>query len=215
MTTFTHAGPDSFLLKLTGAVHRRFAHSRRVRVLAESIRDLGITPGRWLDIGCGDGRLAQAVMELVPGVDILGVDVKPRPDAVIPVNRTDGQSLDFPDNAFSGAILVDVLHHGDDPAAMLAEAARISRRSIIIKDHLCANLVDRCVLSFMDWFGNAPSGVDCPRRYLSLPQWDALFRETELNLEVMRIKLGLYPVTFRLLFERNMHFIARLAPIDG
>jgi SAM-dependent methyltransferase len=214
MTTYPHAAPDSLFLKLTGAVHQQCAHSRRVRVLAKSIHDLGLAPGRWLDIGCGDGRLAQAVMNLSPDVEIVGVDVKPRGDAVIPVGAIDGHHLDYPDATFTGAILVDVLHHAEDPAAVLAEASRVSRRTIIVKDHLCRNMVDRLILSFMDWFGNAPSGVECPQHYLSMDEWNVLFHRTGLNPEVLRIKLGLYPVAFRLLFDRGMHFITRLAPIN-
>ena len=214
MTACAHVRPDSLFLKLTGAIHQRCASSRRVRVLAAAIRDLGITPGRWLDIGCGDGRLAQAVMESTPDVEIVGVDVRPRPDAVIPVSTMDGQHLNYPDGAFTGTILVDVLHHAKEPVAVLTEAARVSRRAIIIKDHLCRNTVDRLILSFMDWFGNAPSGVECPRRYLSPSQWEALFRQTRLNPEVLRSRLDLYPAAFRWLFDRDMHFVARLEKGD-
>ena len=213
MTTCAYAGPDSLLLRLTGAVHRRCAHSRRVRALAEVICGLGITPGRWLDIGCGDGQLAQAIMMSNPGVEIVGVDVKPRCDAVIPVDAIDGKRLDYPDAFFDGAILVDVLHHADDPAAILAEAVRVSR-TIIIKDHLCRGTVDRLTLSFMDWFGNAPWGVSCPGNYLSLEQWNGLFRRTRLHLDVFCTKLGLYPAAFRFLFERGLHFAARLTRVD-
>ncbi len=214
MTTCANARLDSLFLKLTGAVHRRCTHSRRVRVLAAAIGDLGMPAGRWLDVGCGDGRLARAVMELNPDVEIVGVDVRPRSDAVIPVGTTDGQHLNYPDGAFAGTILVDVLHHAKDPAAVLAEAARVSRGAIIIKDHLCRSSLDRLILSFMDWFGNAPSGVDCPRGYLSPSQWETLFHRTQLRAEAQRSRLGLYPAAFRWLFERNMHFIARLEKGD-
>lgn len=148
-----------------------------------------------------------------PGVEIVGVDVKPRCDAVIPVERIDGKRLDYPDEFFDGAILVDVLHHTDDPAAILAEAVRVSR-TIIIKDHLCRGTVDRLTLSFMDWFGNAPSGVSCPGNYLSMEQWNVLFRRTRLHLDVFRTKLGLYPAAFHFLFERGLHFAARLTQVD-
>jgi len=201
------------LLRLTGAVHRRCAHSRRVRVLAEVLSGLGITAGRWLDIGCGDGQLAQAIMTAHRGVEIVGVDIQPRCDAVIPVERIDGRRLDYPDGFFDGAILVDVLHHTDDPAAILTEAVRVSR-TIIIKDHLCRGTVDRLTLSFMDWFGNAPSGVNCPGHYLSTEQWIALFRQTRLHLDVLCTKLGLYPAAFNFLFERGLHFAARLTRVD-
>ncbi|MGQ9649538.1 MAG: class I SAM-dependent methyltransferase [Phycisphaerae bacterium] len=213
MTTSAYARPDSLLLGLTGAVHRRCVHSRRVRALAEVISGLGITPGRWLDIGCGDGQLAQAIMMSNPGVEIVGVDVKPRCDAVIPVDTIDGKRLHYPDAFFDGAILVDVLHHTDDPAAILAEAVRVSR-TIIIKDHLCRGTVDRLTLSFMDWFGNAPWGVSCPGNYLSMEQWNGLFRRTRLHLDVISTKLGLYPAAFRFLFERGLHFAARLTRAD-
>jgi ubiquinone/menaquinone biosynthesis C-methylase UbiE len=122
----------------------------------------------------------------------------------------DGEHLNYPDGAFAGTMLVDVLHHTNGPEAVLAEAARVSRHAVIIKDHLCRNTVDRLILSFMDWFGNAPSGIDCPRRYLSPSQWEDLFHQTRLSPKAMRSRLSLYPFAFRWLFERNMHFVARL-----
>ena len=58
-----------------------------------------------------------------------------RETAAIPVTIYDGRTLPFEAAAFDALIIVDVLHHADDPALLLREAARVARRSILIKDH--------------------------------------------------------------------------------
>ncbi|MDP4006088.1 bifunctional 2-polyprenyl-6-hydroxyphenol methylase/3-demethylubiquinol 3-O-methyltransferase UbiG [Methylobacterium sp. NEAU K] len=88
-------------------------------------------PGkRILDIGCGPGTLAKRLAE--DGAAVTGVDpgeaALAKARAAMPGARFEiasGEALPFPDASFDGAVLLNALHHVPDPAAALAEAARI------------------------------------------------------------------------------------------
>jgi SAM-dependent methyltransferase len=166
---------------------------------------------RILDVGCGSGALARRLMEERKDVQIRGLDVLRREDAEIPVDLFDGRSLPHPDRSFDGVLFVDVLHHTDDPLSLLREAARVSSRCVIIKDHLLRGLFARVTLRGMDWVGNARHGVALPYNYWRPEQWERAFEEAGLHVEVWEPRLGLYPAPAAWIFERSLHFLARLA----
>ena len=149
---------------MIGALHEQHVARRRERVLAAHLARR-LPQGSVLDVGCGDGRLARAVTALRADLEIRGIDVLRRRDTAIPVALFDGQSLPYEDGAFDCVVFVDVLHHTDDPAALLREAARVSRGAILVKDHLCESSSARARLRFMDWLGNARHGVALPYNY--------------------------------------------------
>ena len=62
---------------------------------------------------------------------------------------------------------MDVLHHADDAAKVMAEAGRVARKHIIIKDHLTDGFLNEPVLKFMDYVGNKRHGVALPYYYMS------------------------------------------------
>ena len=147
------------------AVHARMVFGRRIRVLSEHIA-AQLSGGSVLDVGCGDGTLAQAVMHLKPETQFQGIDVFLRPTVAIPAQVYDGQTIPFADNSFDWVTICDVLHHTDDPAAVLAECARVARRGVVIKDHLREGLFAGPTLRFMDWVGNRGHDVRLPYNYL-------------------------------------------------
>ena len=92
--------------------------------------------GRWLDFGCADGGYAAALLNCgASAVD--GVDVEPDriAEAVsrnlenASFSHVDNSSLPFPDNAFDGAFVNEVLEHVDDEQAALREIHRVLRVS--------------------------------------------------------------------------------------
>jgi hypothetical protein len=64
----------------------------------------------------------------------------------------------------------------------------------------------------MDWVGNAHHGVDLRYDYWTGNEWETAFREAGLVPTELRRHLGLYAWPARLLFERGLHFVARLEP---
>ena len=149
-------------------------------------------------------------MALRPDVRIEGIDVLVRPDTAIPVTEYDGSHIPFPDDSFDAAILVDVLHHTDDPGLVLAEAARVARHGVLVKDHFRNGLLAGPTLRFMDWVGNASHGVRLPYNYLSRREWMALWQRLDLSPEALETRIGLYPQPFDAVFGRGLHFVSLL-----
>ncbi|MEM8865786.1 MAG: methyltransferase domain-containing protein [Planctomycetota bacterium] len=197
-------------LRSVEVVHQRHVAGRRVRVLSEHLAEAIPADSTVLDVGCGDGEIAWTVGKLRPDLDIRGVDVLVRPGTRIPVEPYDGATLPYADNSYDVVTLVDVLHHCDQPVETLREATRVARRAVVIKDHLRQGFAGRQTLRFMDWVGNHRYGVALPYNYLSPAEWQSAFAEVGATVEWRRDRLGLYPAPFSLLFDRRLHFVARL-----
>jgi SAM-dependent methyltransferase len=165
-----------------------------------------------LDIGCGDGEIAWLLQERRPDVTLRGVDVLVRERTQVPVEKFDGRTLPFADGSFDAVTFVDVLHHCERPVALLAEARRVARRAIVIKDHMLRGFGAQRTLRFMDGVGNRRYGVVLPYNYLRPGEWADAFASLELTVEQMDERLGLYPWPFSLAFDRRLHFMARLVP---
>lgn len=193
-----------------GKVHEALVFGRRVEVLARELAAQLPRDARVLDIGCGSGDIAAAVMARRPDVRIEGVDVLVRPNTRLPVTAYDGARLPHPDRSFDVAMMVDVLHHTDDPAAVLAEARRVSRQGVLIKDHFRDGLLAGPTLRFMDWVGNAPHGVRLPYNYLSGEEWRSIWTRLGLAPTGLKDRLGIYPAPFSWLFDRRLHFVTLL-----
>lgn len=192
-------------------IHNQLVFKRRIRVLAEELAARLPRGARVLDIGCGSGHLAAAIMAQRPDVRIDGVDVLVRPDTAITVSEYDGKTIPFGDGAYDFAMLVDVLHHTDDPAAVLAEASRVAAQGVLVKDHYQDGPVAGLILRFMDFVGNASHGVRLPYNYLARHQWQAIWQRLGLMPRQQGEDLGIYPMPFDLVFGRGLHFVTMLA----
>jgi ubiquinone/menaquinone biosynthesis C-methylase UbiE len=113
---------------------------RRARRLMDHVRVWLPTEGRVLDLGSGTGHLsAQLAREL--GLEVVTADVS---DIHVvgppPVLIADG-ALPFEEKTFSAALLLFMLAYPNDPAGVLAEAARVSRGPIILVQSLHSSRV--------------------------------------------------------------------------
>jgi SAM-dependent methyltransferase len=203
---------DPLARHLAAPMHSSLVSSRRCQRLSRALAGLiGDQEVGGLDIGCGDGAIAKQIESLLPRVKFTGADVIVRADALVEVIKYDGMNLPFEDKSFDFSMLVDVLHHTQQPALVLKEAARVTRSFIVIKDHYCENARDQAILAFMDWVGNRAHGVALPYNYQSRASWEGIFAACDLNKEEVVEALNLYPFPFSLIFERGLHFAARLA----
>ena len=123
----------------------------------------------------------------------------------------DGEKIPFDDRSFDVVMFVDVLHHTQDPMVLLREAARVSRVSILLKDHNDNGVFSNTTLRMMDWVGNSPHGVALPYNYWKRRAWDAAFAEVGVEPKVKIEKLGLYPALIDKVCGRQLHFIASLS----
>lgn len=190
-------------------LHAGWIAGRRVTILSALLAPLVPTRARILDVGCGDGRLAATLARLRPDVTVHGVDVLVRPDAAIPVDGFDGDRIPAGDGSVDVVLLVDVLHHAEDPEALLREAARVAP-VVLVKDHLREGWLAGPTLRFMDGVGNRRFGVALPHHYWRRQEWAAAFRRIGLSVQDWNEEVPLYPFPASLLFGRSLHFVARL-----
>ena len=54
----------------------------------------------------------------------------------MPVTAFDGRVIPMAARSVDVVTMFDVLHHADDPPALLAEAARVARTCVVLKDHV-------------------------------------------------------------------------------
>lgn len=191
-------------------IHARFIYGRRLRVLGGYLAGWIPENANLLDVGCGDGRLTYLVCAMRPDIFARGIDVLEHPATAIPVQTFDGRTIPFPDASFDVVMLVDVLHHADDPETLLSEAGRVADTCILLKDHLLQGWLARPTLHFMDWVGNARHGVALPYNYWREERWRLAFASLSLDLSHWETKLGLYPPPVGWVFDRSLHFVARL-----
>jgi len=197
-------------MRWVDALHEIRVHQRRTRVLAEAASGLLPKNLRVLDVGCGDGLFAAKLSELRPDLKIQGVEVLPRKGCRIPVVAFDGRNLPFPSAGFDACLLIDVLHHTESPAALLAEASRVGFGLVLLKDHLKEGFAAGRCLRFMDVVGNRRHNVALPFNYLNSDQWSQVLSVCNLSAVKTDPLNELYPFPANLIFGRRLSFMALL-----
>jgi SAM-dependent methyltransferase len=194
--------------------HHRAIHVPRVERIS---RALAAQIGRarsLLDVGCGDGSVAQAIGAAVGAEEVAGVDVLVRPETAMPVTPYDGEHLPFPDGAFEAVVLSDVLHHCPRPDVVLREALRVSARLVAIKDHFRFGNASAAILLAMDVIGNAAPAVHVEGAYFSAGEWAALVEGAGARFTALTWPLQIHDYPFRLITQDRLQFAATLEPIE-
>ena len=199
-------------MKLLDSIHGNYVFNRRISVLAQRIAPLFPQGARVLDVGCGDGAFAQALMTLRPDVSVDGIDVLVRPETKIPVTAFDGLDIPAADKSYDALLFVDVLHHADDPTTLLKDAARVAKGCIVIKDHLKDRPFAGPILAFMDRVGNARHGIALPYHYWRKAEWDQAFGLMNVRPDHWDTDLKIYPAWADWFFGGSLHFVGRLVP---
>ena len=198
-------------------IHERYSSKRRALRLRDNIADFIpclSNPGQHisvLDVGCGRGELAYLILRKRQDISLVGIDILDQEKKCIPVKIFDGKTIPYGDFSFDVVTIIDVLHHTNVPLLLLREAKRVSRKYIIIKDHTLNGFLAGPTLKFMDIVGNKRFGVSLPYNYWTKEKWSEAFDILGLKIEIWKTSLRLYPWPASLVFDRALHFIARLS----
>lgn len=90
--------------------------------------------GRVLDLGCATGNYCIHLKNL--GYDIAGADVQPEYVRIAKSRGVEAYVIEdgvpFPDRSFDSVLLFEVLEHLTDPVAVLKEARRVCRGTVLV-----------------------------------------------------------------------------------
>jgi len=150
-------------------------------------------------------------MQKRPDIVIKGLDVLLRKKTHIPVEMYEGHDLPYADSSFDTVMFVDVLHHSESIEHLLLEAIRLTRKTIIIKDHLKNGLLAGPTLRLMDNIGNTRFNVELVYNYWPRNKWMRTIAAMGLSICDWQEKLSIYPWPINLLFDRSLHFVAALS----
>ena len=193
-------------------LHLAYGPGRRRRVLCERFVSRIPQAATVLDVGCGDGAILSHLAALRSDVESAGIDVRVRPNAAISVEAYDGVTIPHDDGAFDVVLLVDVLHHCDDPERTLREAARVAGGCVLVKDHVPNGPFGSRLLRFMDDVANRRVGLNpVPLEdYWQEERWLEIVDRCGLVVEAWSDRIHLYPRPIDWVFGRSLHFVAEL-----
>jgi len=148
-----------------------------------------IDSGTVLDLGSGDGLLLDLLRKR--GITGRGLDLSEKG-----VNKANSKGLDtkvfdfgssrlpFPDNSFDTIVMLDILEHLYDPQSLLREAARVSKKNIIVGVPNFSSLPAR----LQTLMGRVPENNQ-PKKghvfWFNLPVLQKLFSRANLSLVLL------------------------------
>ena len=160
---------------------------RRPHYQAVMLREMAalwdVSHRKVLDVGGGNGLVAEAIKQLFPVEQVVSIDIADRfaPGLSISTQTYDGEALPFPNRSFDCVVLNNMLHHVPHAARapLLRECRRVAGGGpLYIKDHLAVSALDHTRLRALDWLGNVPFKGMIEAQYLTARDWDALCRES-------------------------------------
>jgi ubiquinone/menaquinone biosynthesis C-methylase UbiE len=129
----------------TGNTYDKYASSNPIerRLMATFLERLDeslpkVEPARILEVGVGEGEVADRVSRRYPGAFVTGIDL---PDPTLAdhwssrrfaASFADIGWLPFPDDSFDLVLAIEVLEHVPDPALALRELRRVARRDVVL-----------------------------------------------------------------------------------
>jgi ubiquinone/menaquinone biosynthesis C-methylase UbiE len=196
------------------AVLHKPIYARRIQILSSLIAEQLRENDRVLDIGSGSGELAAQIAKRASDnqrtISIQGAEKHPRGDEAVETIAFDGYTIPVDDGHYDVTILADVVHHEEDYMKLLREAVRVTKRYLIIKDHVANGFLAYPRICFMDWAANNPYGVKCLYRYFSVAQWKEHYAELGLTIEKEWRTIRLYPEPFNFIFGNRLQYLAVL-----
>ncbi len=144
--------------------------AKRLKIQAEMLGDYIGRGETVLDVGCESGHLCKYLAEM-HGATATGIDVHDARTIPIDFRIFDGESIPFADNAFDHVVLSFVLHHSNDPMALIKECRRVARRSVIAFEDLPESRFGRMSTSIHVWLFNVIWRLQSAGDYRAALRW--------------------------------------------
>jgi len=146
--------------------------------------------GKLLDLGCGSGIVAKAFQDFFEA-KVVGVDIKDQRISYIPFEIINGKKLPFPEKSFDAVLINYVLHHSNDPIALLEEAKRVSKKIIIYED-LPEGILSKIYCQFHSLTFNKLFQGGNNASFKTGREWEEIFQKTGLRI-IFKKKIDNFP----------------------
>lgn len=134
---------------------------------------------RVLDIGAGDCHL-DVLLATEPRCTVTPVDVTDGNRTDLALTLYDGHSLPYADDTFDVGLLLFVLHHAEDPGALLREVRRVCRRRVLAIEDVILTRWDKGAFRAAHWLYDRFLGLSYPTCEWPPERWAALAGEAGL-----------------------------------
>jgi len=171
---------------LLGLIHSKVLIKYRNKKLLKLIYDDLIDSSSILSVGCGTGFIEKYIASKNRKIKIKGIDVLIPKKVYIKVKKYNGRKIPFKSNSFDVVMFLDVLHHTDNIKELMSEAKRVTKKTILIKDHYYNTKFDHFLLRIADYIGNKGLGINLIYNYLKESEWRLLIKQ--LNLKIIKLK---------------------------
>jgi len=173
----------------------------RAQIIFNEIKEYLNSDEKILDVGCGDGRVANYIYHNISN-NVTLTDIYKHPQLEryeMPFKiMNDDISLPFDDDEFDTSLLLTVLHHSNDPYKLLEEVKRVTKKRIIIIESILGIDKNNCgkftlfkdkrmeYARLIDWLYNRivyDTDVNVPYNFLCVQDWKKVFDEINLILK--------------------------------
>lgn len=139
---------------------------------------------RVLDLGAGDGKIAEYIKKKKGKVDINLLDVTDRHNETnLKMHVYEGGKIPFKDDFFDSVLIIFVLHHASKPLKTLKDAARVSKRKIIIVGDIADNWLEMLLTKAWDIIVNSIIGRNWGKlEFRSDKEWKMAFKDLDLKI---------------------------------
>ncbi len=140
-----------------------------------------------LDVGAGNGRISRWLRDHLGVFPTLcdGTEYSNRDGSLPFLRKTEDGIIPAENASFDTVLLVFVLHHLETrelQEGLLAEAARVTRKRVIVVEDTPGSPWDHGMNRLFDWSLNVGHGIPIPFTFRSAAEWPDAFRRIGLRM---------------------------------